>query len=104
MRPGKIGKPAASAEVHPSGRIWFESRLNTAPEPAVQPVPLKLALYSSYSKQLSLSSAITCLSPEIIPSPSTGASGGMGYGPGSLCSGQPTNVIGTFGCEPGTMT
>ena len=31
---GKIGKPAASAEVQPLGRSLFELRLKIAPEPA----------------------------------------------------------------------
>src|SRR4051794_31754676 len=35
VRPGRIAKPAASAEVQPSGRSWLVSRLNTAPFAAV---------------------------------------------------------------------
>ncbi len=46
-----IGRPAASAEVQPSGRSAFERRLNTAPEPASQPAPRRRAEYSSYSLQ-----------------------------------------------------
>jgi hypothetical protein len=36
-RPGKIGSPAASAEVQPAGRTLFERRLQIAPEPAWRP-------------------------------------------------------------------
>jgi hypothetical protein len=32
--PGRIGSPAASAEVHPSGRSAFDPRSHTAPLPA----------------------------------------------------------------------
>ena len=35
--PGKIGSPAASADVHPAGRSLSDERLHVAPEPAVQP-------------------------------------------------------------------
>jgi hypothetical protein len=35
--PGKIGSPAASADVQPAGRTWFDRRLHVAPEPAFQP-------------------------------------------------------------------
>src|SRR5579871_3731473 len=34
IRPAKIERPAASADVQPSGRSLFERRLKTAPEPA----------------------------------------------------------------------
>src|SRR3954451_12214715 len=49
--PGKIGSPAASAEVQVSGRSAFELRLNRAPPPAVHPDPTAslLAWYSSYN-------------------------------------------------------
>jgi len=33
-RPAKIGSPAASADVQPAGRRWFERNLQVAPEPA----------------------------------------------------------------------
>src|ERR1700722_6322680 len=36
-RPGRMGRPAASAEVQPAGRSWLEVRLQIAPEPAVEP-------------------------------------------------------------------
>jgi hypothetical protein len=32
--PGRIGRPAASAEVQPAGRSLFERRSKIAPEPA----------------------------------------------------------------------
>jgi hypothetical protein len=35
--PGRIGRPAASAEVQPAGRSALERRFHTAPEPAVEP-------------------------------------------------------------------
>src|SRR6476620_10539185 len=38
-RPGRIGNPAASPEVHPSGRMAFELRSHVAPEPAVHDAP-----------------------------------------------------------------
>ena len=38
-RPGRIGRPAASADVQPAGRTLFERRLQIAPEPAVQRLP-----------------------------------------------------------------
>ena len=34
MSPGRIGRPAASADVHVLGRSSFELRSNTAPDPA----------------------------------------------------------------------
>ena len=37
--PGRIGRPAASADVHPAGRSLFERRLQIAPEPAVHLSP-----------------------------------------------------------------
>ncbi len=40
-RPGRIGNPAASAEVQVSGRRASETKLKTAPEPASHP-PLPL--------------------------------------------------------------
>ena len=72
-----LPSPAASAEVHPSGRSAFERRSNTAPDPASQPAPLRLAAYSSYSLQLPFCSTRTCRSPSS-PAPSTGAFAGMG--------------------------
>ncbi len=36
-RPGRIGRPAASAEVHPAGRSAFDLRCQIAPDPAVEP-------------------------------------------------------------------
>ena len=37
--PGRIGRPAASADVHPAGRMRFERRFQIAPEPAVHLLP-----------------------------------------------------------------
>src|ERR1044071_1371033 len=37
--PGKIGSPAASAEVQPAGRSALELRSKTAPLSALQPAP-----------------------------------------------------------------
>src|SRR5690242_4014092 len=37
--PGRIGRPAASAEVHPLGRSLFDDSDHTAPEPARQVLP-----------------------------------------------------------------
>src|SRR5690348_2851220 len=37
--PGRIGRPAASADVNPAGRRWSERRLKIAPEPALQRLP-----------------------------------------------------------------
>ena len=53
--PAKTGSPAASADVHESGRRALDRRSQTAPEPAVDPDGLKVAAYSSYSTQLSRS-------------------------------------------------
>src|SRR5437667_1733151 len=51
---GIIGSPAASAEVQPAGRMAFELRSQTAPEPAagVWPLVKFCKLYSSKSLQL----------------------------------------------------
>src|SRR5688572_1779048 len=87
-RPAKIGRPAASAEVHPAGRIALDERSKMAPDPAVQLEPpfTGLASNSSYNFQLSTSSTITWRSPDALAPPSIGAPGGIGYGPGSLSS------------------
>ena len=39
--PGRIGRPAASADVQPAGRSLFERRLQIAPEPADQLLPVR---------------------------------------------------------------
>src|SRR5260221_8552316 len=39
--PGRIGRPAASAEVHVAGRRAFERRFQIAPEPAAQVLSLR---------------------------------------------------------------
>jgi hypothetical protein len=46
-RPGKMARPAASADVHPDGRSAFERRSNTAPDPAVGEPPFQSAANSS---------------------------------------------------------
>src|SRR6266540_3437394 len=45
--PGRMGRPAASPEVHPFGRRWFAPRSNTAPLPALGWPPFQYARYSS---------------------------------------------------------
>ena len=45
--PGRIGSPAASAEVHVLGRRALLLRLNTAPDAQTQPLPDCWALYIS---------------------------------------------------------
>ena len=42
-----MGRPAASAEVHPSGRSAFEVRSKTAPESACQPSDAAFDAYIS---------------------------------------------------------
>jgi hypothetical protein len=55
-RSGVMGKPAASAEVQPIGRIALELRSHTAPEPACGVWPFRkfCRLKISYSLQLFL--------------------------------------------------
>src|SRR5271156_3808233 len=63
-RPAKIESPAASAEVHVSGRCSSACRSQTAAEAAFQlPSVWGYELYSSYSQQLLLSSTSTWRSP-----------------------------------------
>src|SRR5581483_3470587 len=58
-RPGKIGRPAASVEVQPSGRIALDFRSKTAPLFAFQrPLLCGNAPNISYSFQLSRSMTI----------------------------------------------
>src|SRR5881628_1747918 len=99
-----MGRPAASAEVQPSGRSAFEPRSKIAPEPAVHEAPplTGCASNSSYSFQLSTSTTSTWRSPLEEEPPSIGASAGMGYGPGSLSSAY-ANDTGTRRCEPETV-
>src|SRR5688572_3334395 len=76
-RPGRIGNPAASADVQPSGRSVFDVMFQIAPEPARQPVDVLRASYSSYRRQFDLSTTRMCLSePFSILTPV-----GRGYGP-----------------------
>src|SRR6476619_4880866 len=81
--PGRIGRPAASAEVQPAGRTLFDFRLQIAPEPARQEVPplTGCASKSSYSLQASRSTTSTWRSPSELRPPSIGAFFGIGYGP-----------------------
>ena len=84
-RPGKIGRPAASADVQVAGRRSFAfgpSRWKIAPLPAVGSPPFHSAAYSSYSVHVSRSIMFACRSDP----PSTWMSGPNGYGPGSLSS------------------
>ena len=46
-RPGRIGRPAASALVQPAGRSALERRFQVAPQPAVQRPPGRSAAKSS---------------------------------------------------------
>src|SRR4051794_17131995 len=88
--PGRIGSPAASAEVHPSGRSAFERVSHLAPAPAVQPLLDERAWYSSNSVQVPVSKPMACPSePD-----STGALRGIGAGPGSLSSPYSSYVTG----------
>ena len=85
---GKIGSPAASADVQPAGRSAFELRSKIAPEPACHDAPPfnGCASYNSYSFHASTSTTSTCRSPSDLGPPSIGALGGIGYGPWSLSS------------------
>src|SRR4029453_14814825 len=88
-RPGRIGSPAASAEVQPSGRSALERMFQIAPEPARQPVDVLRAANSSYKKQVSRSTIRMCRS---LP-PSILGRLGMGYGPGSDSRGQVKRTV-----------
>src|SRR4051794_20265404 len=82
--PGMIGSPAASADVHPSGRNVLALRSHLAALSTFQlPSGCKDEAYVSYNTQLSLSTTMTCASPPGSPP----ALGGIGYGPGSLSVG-----------------
>ena len=98
-RPGAIGRPAASADVQPFGRSAPVRRSKAAPEPASQPSPERWAPNSSYSLQVSCCTTSTWRSDP----PSTRASSGTGYGPGSDSSGASVNVIGASGWDGGTI-
>src|ERR1700694_4798074 len=95
-----MGSPAASADVHVSGRSALLRRSKTAPESHVQPLPCCCAANISYRWQFPESATSTCRS---LPA-STGALSGTGYGPGSLSLPYALKVIGTNCCEPGTTT
>ena len=57
--PGRIGSPAASADVHPSGRKAELLRSHTAPDDACHAPLTTEALYNSYSLQLPCCTAST---------------------------------------------
>ena len=78
-----MGRPAASADVQPAGRIAFDSMFQIAPEPASH---VGRRSKSSYRVQESRSTMIACRSPSASGPPSIATSGGIGYGPGSLSS------------------
>src|SRR6267378_8476341 len=80
--PGQIGRPAASALVHPDGRSACDLRSNTAPEPAVGRPPFHEAAKSSYRTQVSLLSMNACASD----AGSIGVVAVKGYGTLSLSS------------------
>ena len=61
--PGKIGSPAASADVQPAGRSLSDDRLHVAPDPAVQPRLVWRRSYSSYSRHVLLSTSSAWRSP-----------------------------------------
>src|SRR5271154_4397377 len=82
--PGKMGRPAASAEVQPAGRRASDWRLQMAPDPAVEPEAEYWASYSSYRVQLEESTMMAWRSPLAFCPPSMGVSAPNGYGPGSL--------------------
>src|ERR1017187_1944413 len=79
--PGRIGSPAASAEVQPAGRSALDLRFQIAPEPAVDPCAEKRASHISYSVHESLLTMIACRSPPAFWPPSIRVSGPNGYGP-----------------------
>jgi hypothetical protein len=86
-----MGRPAASAEVQPAGRVWFVARSHTADELTRKPPPVRSVLNSSNSRQSPWRITRTCRSPDegsgspVLP-PSICTSSGMGIGPGSLSS------------------
>ena len=72
---GRIGSPAASAEVHPAGRSLVERRFHVAPEPALHAPGRPSRSNSSYSRHAPLSHSSACRSPP----PSTWTRLGIGY-------------------------
>src|SRR6266508_448851 len=79
-RPGRMGRPAASAEVHPSGRSALDDRSKTAPLPAVGFPWFQSASNSSYSVQVLLFTMIAWRSDPF----SIGVLGPNGYRTRSL--------------------
>ena len=91
---GKIGRPAASADVHPAGRSALLRRSNTAPLLARQPTAASL-------RRRTARTACTCRAarparagrlPRRRPRPAR--SGGIGYGPGSDSARYPVKRTG----------
>src|ERR1700694_4148351 len=93
-----MGSPAASADVHVSGRSALLLRSNIAPDAPAHPLPCCCAPNISYRWQLPESATRTCRS---LPA-STGALSGTGDGPGSLSLPYALKVIGTKSWEQGT--
>src|SRR5690349_16973679 len=82
--PGRIGRPAASAEVQPFGRSALLVSSQVAPDPARQ-VPLTSRVFQvSYNRQVLLSTMIACLSPGEFRPPSILVSAPSGYPTWSL--------------------
>ena len=65
-----MGRPAASADVQPSGRSRFERRSHTAPEPAVHRPSRNRVFHVSYSRQVRASTTMAWRSPSAFHPPS----------------------------------
>src|SRR5579875_3095797 len=83
-RPGRIGSPAASADVQPAGLSRSLRSDHVAPEPAVQPLLVSRVFHVSYSRQVALSTTMACRSPPALRPPSIFVSGPSGYRTRSL--------------------
>ena len=68
--PGRIGSPAASADVQPAGRSALLVRSHVAPEPACQVLPTLRVSQVSYRRQVAASTTIACMSPPEFAPPS----------------------------------
>ncbi len=68
--PGRIGSPAASADVQVSGRSRLLFSDHTAPDPADHLPPLTLVAHVSKSLQRLLSTTTACMSPPELRPPS----------------------------------
>ena len=107
-RPGRIGSPAASADVWPSGRRAFERRSNVAALYTLQPSSgCGTASNNSNSRQIAATQdQHVVVGGGVAPASSIGASPGMGYGPASLSAAMPRptwNLMGTSGWSSGTI-